>query len=204
MNKIILFDSYLEPVKDLSDEEAGRLFKAILSPEEDPKEILSGMAYTAYLFIKARVDEENAKRETRAAISRENGKKGGRPKKTEEAGKKEETPPSPTEEKPKPKDKKPKEQKPKEVKKQYAEYVFMKEKEYEKLVEEYGEAAVKWMIEKLDNFKGATGKRYKDDYRAILNWVVRAYKEEKGKTAQPIRSSPDTDDDWEKFYRGEN
>ena len=54
----------------------------------------------------------------------------------------------------------------------YAEYVSMTETEYNKLVEKYGENATKKFIEVLDNYKGSTGKKYKDDYRAILNWVV--------------------------------
>jgi transposase len=55
---------------------------------------------------------------------------------------------------------------------QYAEFVKMKESEYNKLVEEHGEPLTKKMIEVLDNYKGANGKKYKSDYRAILNWVA--------------------------------
>lgn len=54
----------------------------------------------------------------------------------------------------------------------YAEFVSMTEEEYKKLLENYGEANVKRMIETLDNYKGANGKKYKSDYRAILTWVV--------------------------------
>ena len=32
-------------------------------------------------------------------------------------------------------------------------------------------------IEKLSSYKYASGKKYKSDYRAILSWVVDAYKE---------------------------
>jgi predicted phage replisome organizer len=54
----------------------------------------------------------------------------------------------------------------------YAEFVTMTEEEYNKLVDKYGEENTQKMIEKLDNYKGASGKKYKSDYRAILNWVV--------------------------------
>lgn len=54
----------------------------------------------------------------------------------------------------------------------YAEFVSMTEDEYNKLIEKYGEIPTKQMIEVLDNYKGANGKKYKSDYRAILNWVV--------------------------------
>ena len=54
----------------------------------------------------------------------------------------------------------------------YAEFVQMTEIEYQKLVDQYGELNTKRMIQSLDNYKGANGKKYKSDYRAILNWVV--------------------------------
>lgn len=63
----------------------------------------------------------------------------------------------------------------------YAEYVKMTEEEHQKLIDSYGEKAAKRMIEILDNYKGAKGKTYKDDYRAILNWVVGRHKEEQAK-----------------------
>ena len=55
---------------------------------------------------------------------------------------------------------------------QFAENVSMTNAEYEKLVSTHGSANTKQMVEKLDNYKGATGKTYKSDYRAILSWVV--------------------------------
>lgn len=60
----------------------------------------------------------------------------------------------------------------KEKKKKYGDYVSLFESEYQKLVGEYGEIQTKSMIEKLDNYKGSKGKKYKSDYRAILSWVV--------------------------------
>ena len=54
----------------------------------------------------------------------------------------------------------------------YAEFVQLTETEYQKLISQFGEEATKKMIEVLDNYKGANGKKYKSDYRAILNWVV--------------------------------
>ena len=64
---------------------------------------------------------------------------------------------------------------------QWAENVAMTNAQYEKLLCTYGEADTKRLIEILDNYKGATGKKYADDYRAILNWVVNRLKEEKSK-----------------------
>ena len=64
---------------------------------------------------------------------------------------------------------------------QYAEFVSMKEEEYQKLVDEYGEDITKKCIEKLDNYKGSSGKKYKSDYRAILSWVIDRVNENKPK-----------------------
>ena len=60
----------------------------------------------------------------------------------------------------------------------YAEFVTLTRDEYAKLCEQFGEDPAKRMIEILDNYKGAKGKRYKSDYRAILTWVVDRYNED--------------------------
>ena len=67
---------------------------------------------------------------------------------------------------------------------QYAEYVTMTEIEFNKLIDAHGRQAVDWMIDKLDNHKGAKGANYKSDYRAILSWVVDAYKDSAAKRTQ--------------------
>lgn len=65
-----------------------------------------------------------------------------------------------------------------------AEYVSMTEEEYQKLVDKYGDADAKRMIEILDNYKGQSGKKYKSDYRACLGWVADRLEEEKRKRLQ--------------------
>lgn len=54
----------------------------------------------------------------------------------------------------------------------FAEFVSMTNAEHEKLVSTYGKDFVDQCILVLDNYKGSSGKTYKNDYRAILNWVV--------------------------------
>ena len=54
----------------------------------------------------------------------------------------------------------------------FAEFVSMTNAEYEKLISTYGKDFVDQCILQLDNYKGASGKKYKSDYRAILSWVV--------------------------------
>lgn len=86
------------------------------------------------------------------------------------------------------KPKKPKKSAPE--KKRYADFVTLTEEEYNKLVEQYGTEAVKWCIQKLDNYKGSTGKKYASDYRTILSWVITSYNEEQTKHNQPAQARP--------------
>jgi len=65
----------------------------------------------------------------------------------------------------------------------------MTEKEYQSLIDRFGESDTKHMIEVLDNYKGAHGKRYKSDYRAILTWVVDRVQKENSQNGA-ARDSP--------------
>lgn len=75
----------------------------------------------------------------------------------------------------------------------YADNVAMTQEEYGKLLSAYGEAATVRMVEILDNYKGASGRKYASDYRAILNWVVSRLSEERrrgGGSAQQAAPDP--------------
>ena len=63
----------------------------------------------------------------------------------------------------------------------FAEFVSMTNAEHEKLVSTYGKEFADQCITILDNYKGSSGKKYKSDYRAILNWVIDRAKENKPK-----------------------
>ena len=75
-------------------------------------------------------------------------------------------------------------------KRKYAEFVSMTNDEYSSLVTKLGEQGAKRCIEILDNYKGQSGKTYKCDYRAILNWVVSRYEEEQTKCRPSSQSKP--------------
>lgn len=60
----------------------------------------------------------------------------------------------------------------------YADFVTLTQEEYDKLISFHGEERTKRMIEILNNYKGSNGKKYKSDYLAILNWVVKRVEEE--------------------------
>jgi hypothetical protein len=52
------------------------------------------------------------------------------------------------------------------------------------------------MIKVLDNYKGASGKTYESDYRAILNWVIDRVKGQ-AKPGKGVRGGKNTAaEDW--------
>ena len=69
-------------------------------------------------------------------------------------------------------------QKQQKAKVECADDVSLTETEYNSLVEKVGsKQAADECIEILSNYKGATGKKYKSDYKAILNWVIDKWRE---------------------------
>ena len=59
------------------------------------------------------------------------------------------------------------------------EFVFISESELNKLNEEFASHEVEWMLNKLNDYKASTGKKYKSDYAAINMWVKDAFKKAK-------------------------
>jgi len=90
-----------------------------------------------------------------------------------------------------------------ESKVQFAEFVSLTNAEYSALVTQFSEHGAKRMIEILDDYKGASGKTYKSDYRAIRTWVIKRYTEElePGKKNKPKQK--DNLDRFDQFLRGE-
>lgn len=72
----------------------------------------------------------------------------------------------------------------------FAEFVTMTNVEYEKLVNTHSKEFADQCITVLDNYKGSSGKTYKSDYRAILNWVVDEVKEKNNKTSKTTSQYP--------------
>lgn len=75
------------------------------------------------------------------------------------------------------------------AKQKVAEHVTLTDEEWQKLCEEHGESKAYELIQILDNYKGQNGKRYKSDYRAICNWVVKRYEEDHAKESKAERQA---------------
>jgi hypothetical protein len=78
----VLYRNYQDTVKELTDEQAGRLLKAILAHVNGSElPALGDAERIAFSFIKSQLAVDSKKYEQRCIANRENGKKGGRPKK---------------------------------------------------------------------------------------------------------------------------
>jgi len=72
-----------------------------------------------------------------------------------------------------------KENKIKKNKIKYLEKVTLSDIEYDKLLNEFASHEIQWMIEKLNSYKLATGRKYQSDYGAIRKWVIDAFEKAK-------------------------
>ena len=57
----------------------------------------------------------------------------------------------------------------------YSDEVYLTEKQYDSLVERFGEVGAAWCIDRLDAYKASAGKTYLDDYAAMRSWVFGEY-----------------------------
>lgn len=193
-DKIIFHKKWRDAIKDFPTEVRLEVYDAIVQYAFDDKvhEFVYPMAKMAFVFIKIDIDTTN-KRQDKISIKRRiAGKKGGKSKINAKSKNKnkvisiaETTQSLPEPPKQEVQQKAVRNKKP--IKKQYAEYVLLTEEEYQNLVNQHGEDAIKWMITKLDNYKASSGKKYRSDYRAILNWVVEDYYKTKGYGSKDTR-----------------
>ena len=85
-NSFLMYHEYREILEDLTNEELGILFRAILDYEIDGVEPnFTGMSKMAFKVIKGNLDRDSQKYDKRCETSSENGKLGGRPKTVDSA-----------------------------------------------------------------------------------------------------------------------
>jgi hypothetical protein len=82
----LIYKSFYKPIKNLSDEDKGKLFKAIFEYQtqdfDDSEQTIEPQIKMAFEFFKNQFELDNRKWEKRVAAQKANGKKGGRPKKS--------------------------------------------------------------------------------------------------------------------------
>lgn len=74
----------------------------------------------------------------------------------------------------------------KETKKKFGEFVFLTDSEHANLISKLGKSETLLFIEKLDNYIGSKGTKYKSHYRTILMWYDRNKADQSSKQKRNI------------------
>lgn len=178
MRKAInFFRSYFEVAKELNDKDRLAFYDALLNKQfENVEPNLKGMANFAYISQKHSIDTQVKGYYDKTKDEQFNpnqppsvgGKIGGNK-------------PPYLQEKEEEKEKGQEKEEVQVVNKKIniKEFVFISQSELNKLNEEFNPQEVEWMLNKLNDYKASTGKKYKSDYAAINMWVKDAFKKAK-------------------------
>lgn len=193
---------YAKAVNKLSDDEAGKLFKALLEyagSNHEPQ--LEGSLYAVFAIMQNQLDRDTEKYEQKCAQLRENGSKGGRPSKNKEPDANQEKPNGFSSQPNKPDtdtdtDKetatatdsnngKPEDKQAKPIRHKYGEYknVLLSDEELSKLQAEI--PCWQEMIERLSSYMESSGKKYKNHLATMRNWYRKDQSISKGKNSIP-------------------
>ena len=97
----LIYKSFYKPIKNLSNEDKGKLFTAIFEYQtqdfDGPEQVIEPQIHMAFEFFKNQFELDNKKWEKRVEANRANGKKGGRPKNSVEDDATDEKPSEPNE-----------------------------------------------------------------------------------------------------------
>lgn len=190
----VLPTDLLDDLEDFSDDEVGRIFRAILiyTNETEEPEFDDRAMKVVFRHIKKYIDSANENYDKKVQANRVNGAKGGRPKKDAEENPKNPTVIEKTErfsEKPNKSHTETEsetdivsvsececETEPDGVAhthtKSYGENknVILSNEEYERLTERMGVSKRSEYIEKLSDYMASTGKKYQSHYATICSW----------------------------------
>ena len=198
----IMFLSFADIIQELTDEEAGRLLKAIMQHEGGEEVDLGNdrLLKVAYKAITSDIDRQDEKWEKTRYARSEAGKLGGAPKGNKNASKNKQEQTKTN------KNKQNKHEVEVEVEVEVEEEVEKKKKsgqaapvrhhfgangkvlltddDLEKLYEAHGQEDTMAAIEIMDGYLTANGRSYKNYRQALENWAYRAVEEKKHKGIQ--------------------
>lgn len=182
-DSFVLYTSQYVAIKELEDEQLGRLFRALFEKQLGNEVVLTNDIKIAFNFINNQMVVDNQKYKKKCETLKNNAKKGGAPKGNQNAKKQKQ----PNREKNNLNDNDNdnvtiindslKEKKYKKEKFRFGEFknVLLSEEELEKLKQRFSD--YKLRIEKLSNYIASKGDRYKSHYATILNWARNEKKE---------------------------
>lgn len=190
----VLPTDLLDDLEDFSDDEVGKIFRAILiyTNETEEPEFDDRAMKVVFRHIKKYIDSANENYDKKVQANRVNGAKGGRPKKDAEENPKNPTVIEKTERfSEKPNKSHTETESETDIKsvsececetepdgaahthtKSYGENknVMLSDEEYERLTERMGGSKRSEYIEKLSDYMASTGKKYQSHYATICSW----------------------------------
>lgn len=181
-DSFVLYTSQYVAIKELEDEQLGRLFRALFEKQLGNEVVLTNDIKIAFNFINNQMVVDNQKYKKKCETLKNNAKKGGAPKGNQNAKKQKQ----PNREKNNLNDNDNDneiiindnlKEKNKKEKNSFGEFknVLLSEEELEKLKQRFSDYELR--IEKLSNYIASKGDRYKSHYATILNWARNEKKE---------------------------
>lgn len=181
-DSFVLYTSQYVAIKELEDEQLGRLFRALFEKQLGNEVVLANDIKIAFNFINNQMVVDNQKYKKKCETLKNNAKKGGAPKGNQNAKKQKQ----PNREKNNLNDNDNDneiiiydnlKEKNKKEKFSFGEFknVLLSEEELEKLKQRFSDYELR--IEKLSNYIASKGDRYKSHYATILNWARNEKKE---------------------------
>jgi hypothetical protein len=179
-DSFVLYTSQYVAIKELEDEQLGRLFRALFEKQLGNEVVLTNDIKIAFNFINNQMVVDNQKYKKKCETLKNNAKKGGAPKGNQNAKKQKQ----PNREKNNLNDNDnvtiindSLKEKNKKEKISFGEFknVLLSEEELEKLKQRFSDYELR--IEKLSNYIASKGDRYKSHYATILNWARNEKKE---------------------------
>lgn len=181
-DSFVLYTSQYVAIKELEDEQLGRLFRALFEKQLGNEVVLTNDIKIAFNFINNQMVVDNQKYKKKCETLKNNAKKGGAPKGNQNAKKQKQ----PNREKNNLNDNDNDneiiindnlKEKNKKEKNSFGEFknVLLNEEELEKLKQRFSDYELR--IEKLSNYIASKGDRYKSHYATILNWARNEKKE---------------------------
>ena len=174
----ILHIDSLGILNELTDEQAGQLFKLIYeyhNPNKPKQTQITQLVNLAFYPFKSQFERDNQTYNNVCERNKNNGLLGGRPKnKNPNKPKK-----ADSDNKNKNDNKNDNDNKSVIKKINIRPFVSISQSELDKLNSEFLEHEVNWMLDKLNDYKASKGVQYKSDYHAINMWVKKAFEKEK-------------------------
>lgn len=172
-DSFVLYTSQYVAIKELEDEQLGRLFRALFEKQLGNEVVLANDIKIAFNFINNQMVVDNQKYKKKCETLKNNAKKGGAPKGNQNAKKQKQ----PNREKNNLNDNDNLKEKNKKEKISFGEFknVLLSEEELEKLKQRFPDYELR--IEKLSNYIASKGDGYKSHYATILNWARNEKKE---------------------------